>query len=157
MTMTPRRLRVMINLYPPYLGAGIRMESLSGDFRHMTVSMKLRWYNRNANGVHFGGSLFSMVDPHLILMLMGILGGDYALWDKAAAIEFYKPGRGKVTAEFHISDELLAEIRERTQDGGKFLPELTIPIKDETGDVVAQVQKTLYIRRKRPDSQDSPA
>jgi hypothetical protein len=32
--------------------------------------MNLRWYNTNYVGTHFGGSLYSMVDPIYMLLLM---------------------------------------------------------------------------------------
>ena len=147
--LTPRRLRRMINWYPPYIGAGIRMEHVSQDFRRMRVSMKLRWYNRNARGVHFGGSLYAMVDPHLVLMLMGILGERYNIWDKSAVIDYIRPGRGKVTADFQITDQLLEDIERLTAGGGKYLPEFELPIIDESGETVALVRKTIYIRRNR--------
>ena len=70
MKFTPKRLKRMLNLYPPYLGAGVRITYLSEDWQELHVSMSLHWYNRNAVGTHFGGSLYSMVDPNLMLMLM---------------------------------------------------------------------------------------
>ena len=63
-------LKRLLNIYGPYLGAGVRVTHVANDFREIRVSMKLRWYNRNVVGTHFGGSLYSMVDPHLMLMLM---------------------------------------------------------------------------------------
>lgn len=57
-----RMLRWMLNLYPPYLGAGIRVQSISPDLRSVKVAMKLTRWNRNYVGTQFGGSLYSMVD-----------------------------------------------------------------------------------------------
>ncbi len=87
MKWTPRRLKFALNVYPPYLGAGVSITKVDRDWRELKVSMKLRWYNRNAVGSHFGGSLYSMVDPHLMLLLMKLLGEDYVVWDKAASID----------------------------------------------------------------------
>jgi len=71
----------------------------------MVVQMKKRRYNSNAFGTHFGGSLYAMCDPHYVLLLVALLGPDYMIWDKAATIEFLKPGRGTVTAVFEWSEE----------------------------------------------------
>jgi uncharacterized protein DUF4442 len=60
-----------LGLYPPYLGAGIRVTRVSHDFREIDVQMGLRWWNRNYVGTHFGGSLYSMIDPSLMLMVHG--------------------------------------------------------------------------------------
>ncbi len=42
-----RKLRREINLYPPYLGAAVRVTQIADDFRHIEVEMPLRFYNRN--------------------------------------------------------------------------------------------------------------
>ena len=100
-------------------------------------------------GSHFGGSLYSMVDPQYMLMLIKLLGDDYVVWDKAAHIEYVKPGRSTVRAEMRVSDEKLSEIREKTECGEKFLPEFSVDVIDESGVLVAKVLKTLYVRRKQ--------
>ena len=148
MRLTPPLLRFILNIYGPYLGAGIRADYISADWRSIRVSMKLRWYNRNAVGTHFGGSLYSMVDPHLMLMLMNILGSGFVVWDKSAAIDFLRPGRGRVRAEFTITDNDLEKIRINAEGGSKYLPQFTVDITDEGGELVARVTKTLYIRKK---------
>jgi len=146
--LTPARLRRLLNVYPPYLGAGVRITHIAEDWSRVDVQMKLRWYNRNALGTHFGGSLYSMVDPHLMLMLMQCLGVNYQVWDKWAAIDFQAPGRGTVRATLEITQETLADIRQHTQGGEKCLPEFEIPIIDNQGQPIALVQKRIYVRRK---------
>src|SRR6266508_3226810 len=91
-----------INLWPPILGAGIRVHWLDPELRTVDVTMKLRCWNRNFVGTHYGGSLYSMVDPFYMLMLIQNLGSEYIVWDKAATIRFRKPGRGTVRAKFRL-------------------------------------------------------
>lgn len=151
-------LRRGINLWPPFLAAGIRLEFLSEDFRHARVAMPLRWHNRNYVRTHFGGSLFSMTDPFYMIMLMKVLGRDYHVWDRAANIEFVAPGRGTVHADFALSEERIAEIRERTALGDKFLPEFEVNVTDDAGTVVARVRRQIYVRLKpqaRPETTGS--
>ena len=143
-----RLLRMGLNLYPPYIGAGIRVQHISPDCREARVKMALRWYNRNFVGTQFGGSLYSMIDPFYMLLLMPLLGDDYIVWDKAASIDFVSPGKGPVFAEFRIDDALLAQIREQTAGGDKYLPQLQVDIRDGAGTLVASVHKTLYVRLK---------
>ncbi len=142
------RFRRLLSLYPPYLGTGISVREVSPDFRRVVVQMKHRFYNRNAYGTHFGGSLYSMCDPFYALMLQPLLGRDYLIWDRGACIDYRKPGRGTVTAVFEWSEEQLQEIRARTAGGEKFEPERVLDITDAQGDVVARVEKTIYIRQK---------
>ncbi|WP_348679329.1 DUF4442 domain-containing protein [Alcanivorax profundi] len=145
---SPKGLRWFLNIYGPYLGAGVRVDYLAEDFRELKVSMGLHWYNRNYVGTHFGGSLYSMVDPFYMLMVMNVLGRDYVVWDKHADIDFIRPGKGRVHAHFRLTDDDLREIREATKGGDKYLPRWQVEIVDNDGECVARVNKTLYIRRK---------
>ncbi|MEJ2011738.1 MAG: DUF4442 domain-containing protein [Anaerolineales bacterium] len=150
MRWTPRRLKLILNIYPPFLFAGIRVTKISPDWRELRVSMRLYWFNRNAVGTHFGGSLYSMVDPHIMLLLMQLLGSEFTVWDKAAGIEFHKPGTGTVSCVVRITDEDLAEIRRKTESGLPFRPTYVLAIVDDEGDPVATVTKELHVRRKHP-------
>lgn len=143
-----RVLRWMLNLYPPYLGAGIRVQHISPDMRSIRVAMKLTRWNRNYVGTQFGGSLYAMVDPFYMLLLIERLGRNYIVWDKAASIDFITPGKGPVYAEFHVDDALLDGIRQQTATGKKCLPRLQVDIRDGAGELVARVDKTLYVRLK---------
>jgi hypothetical protein len=140
-------LRFM-HLWPPYLGAGVRVVRASSDLTSIEVEMKLRFWNRNYVGTHFGGSLYSMIDPFLMLILLNNLGKNYIVWDKQASIRFKKPGRGTVRAQIRINQERIDEIRMAADQDPKTEPEFTLQIVDEAGDLVAEVQKILHVRRK---------
>jgi len=101
MKFTPNSLKQLLNIYPPYLGAGVRVTYISKDWRELHVSMSMHWFNRNAVGTHFEGSLYAMVDPHLMLLLMKLLGKDYWVWDKSATIEFIKASKKKSDIRHH--------------------------------------------------------
>lgn len=145
---TADKLKRLLRFYPPYLGAGVRVTHVSDDFRTVGVEMPLRFYNKNYVGTHFGGSLYSMCDPFYMVMLINILGPDYIVWDKAASIRFRKPGKGLVKATFHIPEERIVEIRAAADSQGKVEPQFQIAITDSEGNVVAEVEKLLYVRRK---------
>jgi hypothetical protein len=143
-----RKLRRGINLYPPYLGASVRVTHIADDFRRVEVEMPLRFYNRNYFGTHFGGSLYSMCDPFYVLMLANILGPDYIVWDKAANIRFKRPGKGVMKATFELTEEKIAEIRAAAATQPKIEPLFQVLVKDTEGNVVAEVDKLLYIKKK---------
>ena len=145
---TPRGLRFLLNIYPPYLGAGVQVRHIAPDFRRVEVEMAFRWYNRNYVGTHFGGSLYSMTDPFYMLMLINILGSGYIVWDQAAEITFRRPGRGKMTALFTLSKEQIEDIRRQTAEGQTYRPRFSVQVRDQQGETVAEVVKVLYIRRK---------
>ena len=142
-------LRRFFGLWGPYLGAGIRVKKFSDDFRHVVVSLKHRWYNDNFVGTHYGGSLFSMTDPFYMMMLLRNLGPDYMVWDKKASIEFVKAVRTEVSAEFRLTEDRIREIIEKTDSGEPHNANFTVDVTDGDGEVVAKVDKIVYIRRKK--------
>jgi acyl-coenzyme A thioesterase PaaI-like protein len=150
--MKPLRLRLASNFWPPFLFCGIRVDHLAHDWRYARIRLKLRWYNRNYVGSHFGGSLFSMTDPWWMILVMESLGRDYIVWDQAAEIEFVAPGREDVFAEFHLDDTVLDVLRAATADGGKYLRWFETEVKTASGALVARIRKRLYVRRKRDRS-----
>jgi hypothetical protein len=144
-------LRRWINLWPPFLGAGIRVKYIAPDMKAVDVEMKLRWWNANYVGTHFGGSLFAMTDAFYMLMLMANLGRDYIVWDKAASIRYRKPGKGTVRAEFRLTDAQLDDIREKVKCLPKYEPTFKVEVRDEQGTVIAEVEKLLYVRKKEAE------
>lgn len=149
----PSMLRFM-RFWPPFWGSGVKVTNISKDMTSLVVEMKLRWWNRNYVGTHFGGSLYAMTDPFYVLMLIHKLGREYIVWDKSADIRFKKPGKGRVHAKFTLSEEQILAIRNEADKNPKSEPEFSIMIIDEGGDVVAEVRKVLYVRRKdRPQKQ----
>ncbi len=146
--MTAKKLKRWIAMYPPYLGAGVRVTELAEDFKTIRVEMPLRFYNRNYVGTHFGGSLYSMCDPFYMLMLINILGPEYIVWDKAATIRFKRPGKGVVKAVFQLSDEQIAAIKAAADAQSKVEPQFQVTVTDSDGNVVAEVDKLLYVRKK---------
>lgn len=141
-------LRRGMNLWPPFLGAGITVEKIAKDFRYARVRLKHGMLNRNILGVHFGGSLFAMTDPFFMMMVSQNLGKDYIVWDQAAKIEFLKPGKGAVHASFELSQEQIDDIINTAESGNKVLKDFVVDVKDREGDVVARITKTLYVRKK---------
>ena len=138
----------LINFYPPYIGAGIRVKHVSDDFRKIVVRMKMHWWNKNLFGTHFGGSLASMTDPFFVFILMMNLGKDYIIWDKASLIRFRKPGKGTVHCTFQMSESQIDQIRSEVLESGKKDFVLPVQILDEKGGLVCELEKTIYVRRK---------
>jgi hypothetical protein len=144
-----RALPRWVNLWPPFLGTGIRVTRVSRDMKSVDVEMKLRWWNANYVGTHFGGSLFAMTDPFYMLMLMHHLGCDYIVWDKGATIRYRKPGKSTVRAEFRLTDAQIDDIREKLRTLPKHEPVFPVEIKDDQGVVIAEVERLLYVRKKQ--------
>lgn len=142
--------KFILNHYSPYKGAGIEVEKIDLKNYHIRVKMPLTYKNQNIVGVHFGGSLYSMVDPFYMLILMHHLGPKYVVWDKAATINFLSPGRSTVYADIRLDFAEIEQIKEATEDYQPVYRNYTLNIFDDSGLRIAEVQKTLYIRRKNP-------
>lgn len=142
--------RFLMNLWPPFIGTGIHVTRIGKDFDDIDVELRFGLFRlrRNYVGTHFGGSIYAMTDPFYMLMLMHNLGRDYIVWDKAATVRFLKPGRTTLHARFHLTAAQLAEAKAQADANYKYEPVYTVQITDAAGEVVAEVDKTLYIRRK---------
>jgi acyl-coenzyme A thioesterase PaaI-like protein len=142
-----QKLFQLLNVYPPYLGAGVRLTRVADDLCTFDVEMQLKPWNKNLFGTHFGGSLYSMCDPFFVIILSEHLGRGYEVWDKAATIRFKKPGRGTVRARFHIDPLQIDAVRAQADLEDKVEPVFTVQILDTSGEVVAEIDKTVQVRR----------
>lgn len=147
--MNPKLLQHGMNLWPPFIGAGIKVEHIGKDYKTARVRLRMGITNRNIVGVHFGGSLFAMTDPFFMILVQHQLGKGYVVWDQSAKIDFLKPGKGTVRAEFEITDAQVEEMISAAANGQKVLRDFFVEVKDAGGDVVARVVKTLYVRKKQ--------
>ncbi|KTD60942.1 YiiD C-terminal domain-containing protein [Legionella shakespearei] len=138
----------LMRFWPPFWGAGIRVKSFNEDFTCIIVQMKMRFWNKNYVGTHFGGSLYAMTDPFYMLMLMTLLGKDYIVWDKSASIRYKIPAKGTVYAKFELSPEQIASIKSQLQQSNKIEPEFLVQITDESGNVICDINKVLHISKK---------
>ena len=138
--------RFVMNLRLPFFGLRIHILHVAPDWREIAIRMQLSLRNMNYAGTYFGGGLFAMTDP--FFMPVQVLGSDYPVRDTSGNIQFPQPGRGPVHAPFRLSHEQINEVREKTADGEKFEPTWRVDIVDASGEIIATVDKTIYIRRK---------
>ena len=114
----PTRMRRFMNVWPPFLFAGIHVQALSEDYTFCRVKLRAWVATRNVNGSQFGGNLFAMTDPIYPLMLLGIFGKEYFVWDKEASIEFIKPAFHAAYFECRLSQDEITATKLACADGG---------------------------------------
>ncbi len=117
-----------LNLWPPYVGSGVHVRSVDLEKHRVEVELKFRFWNKNYVGTQFGGSLYAMCDPFFMLILMEALGDEYIVWDKAAEIQFKKPGKSRVRAVFHIPHHEIERIREQARTQYKVEPQFSVDV-----------------------------
>jgi acyl-coenzyme A thioesterase PaaI-like protein len=134
-------------LFGCYRGTGGCLTYIAPDWREVRLEIPLSWRTRNYVGTIFGGSMYGAVDPIYMLMLIRRLGPDYLVWDKAATIEFKKPGRETLHAHFKVTDEELAAIRSALDTGKSVDRKYAVDLVTASGKVCATVEKVIYVRR----------
>lgn len=149
-----RRTRWGFNLFPAWRGTGARVTYIAADWRELRVRLPLSWRTRNYVGTIFGGSLYGAVDPMYMIMLIHVLGPAYTVWDKAATIRFRKPGRATLYARFLLDDAEIATIRRLLETEPSIDRVYTMDLADANGLVHASVEKTIYIRKAKPERLD---
>jgi len=135
-------------LFACYRGTGGRPRYVAEDWSEVHLDLPLSRRTRNYVGTIFGGSMYSAVDPIYMVMLIRRLGKDYVVWDKAASIQFKKPGRETLQARFAVTDEELAAIRAALETQRSVDRTYLIELKDSSGAVCATVEKLIYIRKR---------
>ena len=135
-------------LFGCYRGTGGRLKYIAEDWSDVRLELPLSWRTRNYVGTIFGGSIYSAVDPIYMLMLIRRLAPDFIVWDKAARIEFLKPGRETLHARLVINDAELAAIRTALDTPRSVDRTYVVELTDASGTVCARVEKIIYIRRR---------
>jgi acyl-coenzyme A thioesterase PaaI-like protein len=146
--MRASTFRRLVNLWPPFLFNSIHIVTLADDWSQTVVRLRLRFWNRNYVGTHFGGNLFAMSDPWWMLMTMHRLGRKYLVWDKTGTIDFVAPGKGDVYARFDLDERTVEQLRAAAADGSRVLHWFETELKAADGTVVARVRKQIYVRLK---------
>ncbi len=147
-SLKARLLRMGFNIFPPYVGTGASVQYIASDFHEVRIKLPLSWRTRNVVGTTFGGSMYAAIDPVYMMMLVNILGPDYVVWDKAACIQFKKPGKGTLYARFLIDQSEVDAIKAELDRVPKLDRVYHVDFVDHDGAVHATVEKTIYIRRK---------
>ncbi len=148
-SLKTRVLRWSFNFFPAYRGTGGRLTYIADDFHEIHVRLPLSWRTRNYVGTIFGGSMYGAVDPLYMVMLIRILGSGYVVWDKAASIRFKRPGRETLYAKFVIAPDEIELIKEELTRSKSTERVYRVELVDRHGKIHAEVDKTLYIARKK--------
>lgn len=146
---TGAALRDRLNKWGTFAAQRLEVLAVADDWSSATIRMDLQEDNGNYYGTAFGGTLFSMVDPFFVILAYHQLGEGYVVWDKAAEIEFVKPGASAITATVEMPADVVAEMRVAAADGSKVLRWFEVEMIDAVGDVVARARRQLYVRKKR--------
>src|SRR5699024_7467291 len=114
----PSLARRLFNLWPPLLGAGVRITHIADDWSAGRLELNLRWWNRNMHGAGFGGTLFSMTDVLFGTLVLGRLGSDYVAGSRPGTSQYLSPVRRSAYLAVEVTGELLAWMKELVAEDG---------------------------------------
>jgi acyl-coenzyme A thioesterase PaaI-like protein len=144
----PFVIRYGFNLHPAYRRTGGRVDYVSPDLSTIRVRVPLNRGTRNLVGTIFGGSLFAITDgPHPFLLILA-LGRDYVIWDKAASIQYKRPGRTTLYGDCIITAEEIAEVKDILTRQPEVDRVYRVELKDDNGVVHSIVERTVYVANK---------
>nr|WP_297914043.1 DUF4442 domain-containing protein [uncultured Allomuricauda sp.] len=137
------------NLSPMYRRSTGRITEVSQDLMQIHVKLPISYKNRNYVNSIFGGSMFAAVDPIPMVQLMNILGEEYVVWDKAAEIQFKRPAREHLYAEFTYSFDEIEDIKNRIMTENEItITKRTELMNKEKTQVFCEVKKIIYVADK---------
>ena len=96
-------------------------------------------------GITWGGGLYAALDPIFGVMLYKILGRQYRVIDKTAAIHFKRPVKTTVFARFYLSKQEVESIHDELQARAKLTRNYVIDLVDKEGVIHASCEKELCI------------
>jgi acyl-coenzyme A thioesterase PaaI-like protein len=147
--LDPAEMREQLNAWPTFAAQHIVVEEIADDWSRAVISMRVGSDNGNYFGTAFGGSMFSMVDPFVVVLTAKQLGPSYAVWDQAAEIDFLRPGTGTVTAVVEMGPDVVRSLADEARGGAKVLRWFEVPVLGEDGAQVALQRRRLYVRERR--------
>jgi acyl-coenzyme A thioesterase PaaI-like protein len=147
-SLKTRIMRWGFNLFPALRRTGGRVTYISSDLKQVRIKIPLSWKTRNYVGTIYGGSMYGAVDPIYMVMFIKLLGPGYIVWDKSANIQYKRPGRSTLQAEFVIDDDELDFIRNKLDTDGKTDRSYQIELRDRDNNVCALIEKTLHFKKK---------
>jgi hypothetical protein len=96
----------------------------------------------------FGGAMLAATDPLPAVQLSRIFRYSQ-VWTKAHEVIFKKPAKTLLLGEVRITEDQLAEIKERLIHEGKCIYSFSYCLFDRQGDAVAEVKSQVYLRNPR--------
>lgn len=148
LTGNARAFRLLTRVYPPLVGAGIRVRRMSPDWTRGELEMRIRPWTANHNGTAFGGALFSATDVLYGTMLAGQLGAGYRVATKEATVRFLRPGKGVLHLAVTVSPWEALRVRDILATEPHVDVHHFARLLDDDGRIVCEAEHVLRVKRK---------
>lgn len=143
---SPRSLKRIMNMWPPLLGAGVKIVYISDDWRRARVELNLTPWNANMHGAAFGGTLYSMTDFLFGTLVARVMGFGFEAWTRTGTFQYLAPGRDGAFMDVEFTPEHEKWVRDTVAEDGYCNVAFTCVVKNRDGSVVGIGQQDLHVR-----------
>jgi acyl-coenzyme A thioesterase PaaI-like protein len=150
MLYSPKSLKWLLRIYPPFLFQRIWVKKIHTDFQGVDVKIIKSIFNKNSNNTIFGGTIFSAVDPFYAILIDQRLQSHgfkkTVAWLKSASIEYKKPGLTNLKFSIKITDEDFNECMDTLNSRGRIIKTFSVEIVNDQNEICAIAKNEIYIR-----------
>lgn len=150
MLYSPKSLKWLLRIYPPFLFQRIWVKKIHTDFQGVDVKIIKSIFNKNSNSTIFGGTIFSAVDPFYAILIDQRLQSHgfkkTVAWLKSASIEYKKPGLTNLKFSIKITDNDFNECMDALASRGRIIKTFSVEIVNDQNEICAIAQNEIYIR-----------
>lgn len=158
--LSARRMRRLLNLYPPFFFNRIRVLEIDDDFLRVRVRVARSVFTRNLQGTTFGGTIYAAADPIFAVMYWQVFahrGERLMVWLRSAAVRYLAPAETALTLDFRLESRHIDDALRGLDDRGRWRRTHVVEAIDEVGTVCARIETEVYLRRPRSPQRDASA
>ena len=150
--LSPKIVRLILNLFPPLLFNRISIQSIKKNFLEIKVRIRYSILNKNFHKTIFGGTIFSAIDPYFPIMYWQIFSRKKVpieVWIKRADIIYKNPAETDLFLIFILKEEDIQKALNGLQKDGRFQVWHEVEAVDENGKICAEAKVLVYLRNHR--------
>ena len=147
--LSPKIVRLILNLFPPLLFNRISIQSIKKDFMEIKVRIRHSITNKNFHRTIFGGTIFSAIDPYFPIIYWQVFSRKklpIEVWIKRAEISYINPAETNLYLIFTLKEEDIQKALKGLQEDGRFQVWHEVEAVDENGIICAEAKVLVYIR-----------
>ena len=153
---TPDGMKKFMNWWPPNRYSGVRWTDVADDFSYGRVELRLRWWNMNAHGKAYGGTLYAFGDALVGSLIARRLGEEYEAWTRTGSFQYISPGKDGCYLEITYDDEFTKWVHDTIEEDGYCNAPISVPVYNVDGSVVGIFQQDIHVRKKGGKRADQP-
>ena len=147
--LSPKMVRLILNLFPPLLFNRISIQSMSENFMEIKVRVRHSWMNKNFQRTIFGGTIFSAIDPYFPSMYWHVFSRKkipIEVWLKSAEINYKHPAKTDLSLVFTLKEEDIQTALKGLKKDGRFEVWHAVEAVDKNGTICAEAKVLVYLK-----------